>query len=302
MNGARGAGLTAMCLLVAAACRGTQEDVAAVIGSPTAVAREARLEKALADHETGIAREAPLAQWVLPRALQEISGVALTGDGRLLVHGDELGQIWEVDYRRGVLVKRFALGNGLVKGDFEGITVANDVVFLLASNGKLYEFPEGVDGANVAFTVHDTGLKAECEFEGVAFDPALNALLLACKHVHDKDLQDALVIYRWSLKSDSGSRLSRLTVPLAGVIGANGWKHVHPSDISIDPLTGNYVLVASEEKALVSITPAGAVVFAHPLPGLHRQPEGVAITKDSILIVSDEGGQGRAAITLYRWP
>jgi hypothetical protein len=28
----------------------------------------------------------------------------------------------------------------------------------------------------------------------------------------------------------------------------------------------------------------------------------VAITKDGILLVSDEGGQGSGIITLYKWP
>jgi uncharacterized protein YjiK len=233
--------------------------------------------------------------------LQEISGLALTSDGRLLVHDDELGQVWEVDYRRGVLVKRFAIGRGVVKGDFEGITIANGFVFLLTSKGKLFRFHEGENGAQVAYTMHDTGLTTKCEFEGIAFDPAINALLLACKHVYDKTLHGSLVIFRLSL-SDSSTSLAPLTVPLAAVIGTNGWKSLHPSDITIDPLTGNYVLVASEEKALIAITPAGAAVFARPLPALHHEPEGVAIAKDGILIVSDEAREGPALITLYRWP
>lgn len=303
MSGTRPTAWLAACLLVGAACQASHEDVAAIIASPTAVAREARLAKALAHPpDATVGRAAPLAQWVLPPALQEISGLALTRDGRLLAHDDEVGQVWEVDYRRGVLVKRFSLGPAAVRGDFEGMTVAHDVVFLLASNGKLYEFPEGRDGEQVAYKVHDTGLKKQCEFEGVAFDPGSDALLLACKHVHDKAVRGALVIYRWSLKSDGGAPLSRLTVPLAGMIAPNGWTNLEPSDITVDPLTGNYVLVASKEKALIAVTPAGAPVFAHPLPAGHSQPEGVAITKDSILLISDEGGQGPGIITLYRWP
>ena len=302
MSSVRRTASLALGLFAAVACQAPKEDLPAVIGSPTAVERETRLEKALGDHDPTIGRTAPLAQWVLPHVLVEISGVALTRDGRLLVHHDQLGEVWEVDYRRGVLVKRFVLGNGVVKGDFEGITIANDSVFLLASNGKLYEFGEGANEAHVDYQVLDTGLRKECEFEGVAFDPTINSLLLACKQVFDKDIRDAIVIYRWSLASDSGTRLSRLTVPLGGVSGANGWTNLHPSDITIDPLTGNYVLVASKEKALIAITPAGAVVFVRPLPGVHLQPEGVAITKDSILIVSDEGAQGLAIITLYKWP
>jgi uncharacterized protein YjiK len=90
---------------------------------------------------------------------------------------------------------------------------------------------------------------------------------------------------------------------------------VHPSDITIDPLNGDYVMIASREKALFELTPAGDVVFARPIPGEHAQPEGIAITRDSILIISDEKSQGPSAkhknrdardesavVTLYRWP
>ena len=92
-----------------------------------------------------------------------------------------------------------------------------------------------------------------------------------------------------------------LTIPMAQVVGSNDWKRLHPSDITIDPTTGNYVLISSQEKALVEITPAGEVDRSEALPGKHQQPEGVAITKDSILIVSDEAKKKPASITLYRW-
>jgi uncharacterized protein YjiK len=245
----------------------------------------------------------PIARWRLPPELQEISGVALTGDGRLLAHGDETGDVWELDYRHGLVVKRFSLGAQVVRGDFEGITVANGTVFLLTSKGTLYEFREGAAGAHVDYRVHATGLKNECEFEGIVFDPAINALVFVCKTVYNTQLHGALVLYRWSLRGDSAPRPTRLTIPLADVIGTNGWKGLHPSDVTIDPLTGNYVIIASKEKALISITPAGAVVSSRSLPPGHEQPEGIAITNNGILIVSDEAGQQPSAVlTLYKWP
>jgi uncharacterized protein YjiK len=59
------------------------------------------------------------------------------------------------------------------------------------------------------------------------------------------------------------------------------------------------------EKAMVEITPKGDVVFARSLHGRHAQPEGVAITKDGLLLISDEAGKrsgSPAALTVYRWP
>lgn len=271
--------------------------------------RQARLQQKLAHPDSG-AVDAPIARWELPATLSEISGLALTADGRLLAHGDDRGKVFEVDYRRGVVVKEFTLGNPAAQADFEAITLVGDTVVLLASNGVLYEFAEGGNGKSVEYLTRDTGLGEKCEFEGVAYDATLKSLLLACKTVHDKALKDSLIIYRWPLPaaSDIGKAkrknktLSYLAVPLARIIGSNDWTELQPSDITIDPFNGNYVLIASRERALFEITPAGAVVFARPLPPGHDQAEGVAITKDSILIISDEAKGGPALITLYRWP
>lgn len=245
---------------------------------------------------------APLAMWILPPELREISGLALTADARLLAHDDERGIVYVIDPRRGVMLKRFSLGEKGLHADFEGITVTPTAIYLLASNGNLYQFDEGADGERVRYTLHNTRLGRECEFEGVAFEPVSARLLMPCKNVGEKSLRDKLVIYRWHLQKTESPRLSMLTIPLAQVIGSNGWKSLHPSDVTVDPATGNYVLIAAQEKAFVEITPAGEVVRSGPLPGGARQPEGVAITADSILIVSDEGTKGAATLTLYRWP
>jgi uncharacterized protein YjiK len=112
--------------------------------------------------------------------------------------------------------------------------------------------------------------------------------------------RDHLVIYRWKL--DGGrERLSQLKVPLSKILPSISAKEFHPADITVDPNTGNYVIVASIEEALVEITPAGDVIFARKLTGDHNQPESLAITKDGILIIGDEAGRRPAAITLYPW-
>jgi hypothetical protein len=264
--------------------------------------RASLLQQALAAPDTVSPHTAALAQWLLPQALREASGLALTADGNVFVENDELGVVWEVDFRRGVLQKQFALGSPVIKGDFEAVAVANGHIYLLESDGKLFEFAEGANNASVPYAIHDTGLERECEFEGVTFDPGTNSLLMACKRVYDEQRSDSLIIYRWKPGSDSTARVPHLSVPLAKVIGANGWKTLHPSDITIDPFTGNYVLIASVEKAIFELTPNGDVVFSRPLPPGHEQPEGVAITRDSILLVADEARMRPAMITLYRWP
>lgn len=292
--------------VAASACRQADAARAKRADSTTLAQREARLQRSLvserdSSHADSTADRKAVARWILPKDLDELSGMTLTEDGRLLAQGDERGQISEIDYRRGVVVKQFVVGRPTINADLEGITVAHAFVFLLASNGTLYEFREGANGERVDYATHDTRLGKECEFEGLAFDSTLNSLLLACKNVAKKHLKDSMVIYRWKISGD-GDRFSMLTVPLKQILPAIGEKDLHPSDIAIDPLTGNYVIVASIEKAIVEITPTGDVVFARKLPGDHPQAESIAITRDSLLIIGDEAKSRPATITLYPWP
>lgn len=264
------------------------------------VQRKQQLARRIQVADANPTQATPLAVWILPPELREISGLTLTTDGRMFTHDDESGRVYQIDPKTGILVKRFIL-EGNPKGDFEAITAAGADFYLLQSNGKLYKFREGGDNAMVPYAKYDTRLGQECEFESLAFEPDSSRLLLACKKVSTKSLRDQLVIYRLPLPITSASTLSMLTIPLVDLVGSNGWKHFQPSDMAIDPATGNYVLVASQEKALAVITPGGDVVRSGPLPGNHHQAEGVAITRDSILIVSDEATHKPAAITLHRW-
>jgi uncharacterized protein YjiK len=288
--------------MAAGACRDTGRQSAGASDSTTLAARESQLAARLAQADTASA--SPLARWLLPPGLAEISGLALTSDSRLLGHNDEVGRIFEVDYRRGVVVKTFWVGDQIVRDDFEAIAVAGDRIFLLASTGRIYAFTEGADESRVPFTVHDTGLGGECEFEGLAFDSSANALVLACKRILTAGLKDFVVLYKYSLVDSSAAGASRLTIPLALVIGANGWKGFTPSDIAVDPGSGDYVVVASQEKGLLRVTSAGEVVWSRPLPAGQDMTEGIAITRDGILILADEAVSASAPgdITLYRWP
>ena len=263
-------------------------------------AREQRLETRLARANEAESSDDPVAMWIMPQALAEISGLALTPDGRLLAHDDELARVYEIDPRKGVVLKSFMLGKGL-KGDFEGITVVGQDLYMTLSNGHLYRFREGANNARVEYTTHDLRLSKECEFEGIAYERDSARLVMPCKNVKMKHLDDELVIYRWKVGSKDSTGISMLTVPLSEVIGSNDWKKFQPSDITIEPGTGNYVLISSLQGGLVVMTPNGDVVRSEKLPGNHKQAEGVAITPDNILIISDEATSKPAAITLYKW-
>ena len=241
-----------------------------------------------------------IAEWIMPASLREISGLTLTPRGTVLAHDDNIGRISEIDPKTGILLKSFSL-SGNQKGDFEAITIAGNDVYMLESSGKLFKFQQAADGHQVPFTVYDTKLGHECEFESLAYEAANSRLVMPCKRVLDKGEGHELRIYYVPLPLGNRSAITSIAVPIDEIAGGNKWKNFRASDIAIDPTTGNYVIIASREKAYVVMTPEGDVVRSQSLPGNHAQAEGVAITKDSLMIVSDEANGGSAKITVYRW-
>lgn len=280
-------------------CRETPRAKAAQLAKVTQE-RRSEFNKRLAAVNASAQKDAPIAQWLMPAQLREISGIAMTSRGTVLAHDDNAGRISEIDPKTGVLLRGFSL-NGNQKEDFEAIAIAGNDIYLMGSDGKLFRFREGADGQQVNFIVFNPGLKKECEFEGLAYEADSTRLVMACKRLLDDKAPKELLLYRLPLPLNR-STITAMHVPIQDVVGTNPWKGFRPSDITIDPFTHNYVIISSHEHGLVVVTPDGDVVRSVPLPGDHRQPEGVAITGDSILLISDESNVKPATITAYKWP
>lgn len=239
------------------------------------------------------------ARWNLPDGNRGVASLALTADGRLLASDNESGNVSEIDSQNGTVVKTFRLGRQALRGDFVGLTATADGgVFQLDRNGAIYHFLEGGDGNRVEFLKHDTKLDSVCEFGGVVFDKGTNALVLACSSM--KHGGDSLSLYRWKLDKPDGERLSEMRIAIGPTISDNRWKGFPVSDITIDPFTGNYLLLSARAHAVVEVTPQGTVVFSAQLPGKHGSATGIAITRSGALLIADGAG-ATASLTRYRW-
>lgn len=238
-------------------------------------------------------------QWKLPKKLREISGLALTADERLLAVADENAIVYELDYEEGKIIKSFALGNPVVLGDFEGIAVLEDTIWLMTSDGLLFAAPEGPDGTAVRYQKFDTGHGDECELEGLAQDPAAGTLLLVCKE--GKPKKRDLKIFVWSVANGGIEHVRDISLPESAIIGRIDKKRISPSGIAVDPQTGKRVLVAARQDALVTLTPNGALSEAIILAkkSRHKQAEGIEMTRDGRMLIADEGGGGRARLAVY---
>ena len=257
---------------------------------------------------------APTSRVTLPAELHEVSGLAVTGDGRLFAHGDEHGVVFQVDPATGEIVKRFSLQpgaqevdlgkksrDGQVAGDFEDIAVVGDRFFLVTSNGVLVEFREGQDGGAVPFTAYPTPLADGCEVEGLAHDPASDALLLLCKQMKDKAARHLVEIYSWSLRDRRLDPKPRLTVPFASLAPLTGAKAFNGSALVFMPGGKSLAMVAGPQQVFAEIGLDGKPLTGGALDRASQpQPEGMAFLPDGTLLVSSEGGKGQASIGAYQ--
>ena len=234
--------------------------------------------------------------WRLPNTLREISGLAVSPDGRLFAHDDERAIIYELDITRGGIVKAFTLGSPPLAGDFEGIDISPEGEFwLITAEGQVRRFREGANGSAVAYETFDTGLADICEIEGLAYVSA-QRLILACKRNAARNMRNTIALYEW--RPGETAQLWR-TLPEAEVAARAGVRRFRPSSLDIDPVTGRLLVLSAFDAALAELSPEGELLAARALGSAHIQAEGVAVLADGALAVADEAKDARPLLSRY---
>jgi uncharacterized protein YjiK len=236
----------------------------------------------------------------LPGDLIEISGLAMDARGHLFAHQDETSVVYDIDPVARRVVKRFHVGRVGLRGDFEGIAIAGDRIFLSTSDGDLLEFRSADNGQVAPARTISTGLGRQCELEGLAFDKRTASLLLPCKTPRVSRLRNRLTVFSVPLATLRPDTQPRLSLPLSALERADLDKGFHPSSVEVHPASGSYFLLAAQEEAVLEIGTDGAVLASKSLSRRrHPQPEGITFGPDLALWIADEGPNGGG---LHRYP
>ncbi len=245
-------------------------------------------------------RKAHPKQFRLPKRLSEASGLAMSDDGRLFSHNDELGVVYQVDYTTGKIVKQFSLGTITLRGDFEDIAIKGEMMYLVSSNGTVYEFRDGKDGGRVPYEARKTFLTTKNDVEGLVYDRESDCLLLACKDDPGKGYSNFKAVYAFSLKDHTLNRTPRLLIPLE-VVAKKAFKgEFNPSGIAKHPKSGTYFIISSNGRSIIEMSANGTVLAQEDIPNkVNKQPEGITFAPDLTMIICDDGQGGAGMITLY---
>jgi len=241
--------------------------------------------------------ERPTASFEMPGRLEEISGLAVTADGRLFGHDDERATVHEIDRTTGEVGKRiFVGGDPSIEGDFEGLAIAGERFFLVTSQGLLYEFREVADRQIAPHRVTDLGLGATCEIEGLDYDAGDDVLLAACKVASPE--HGTIVVHRLPLDPQR-PRPVPLEIPRSQLPPFGVGPDFQASSIAVTP-GGTLLLSSAAPEAVIEVDRTGRVLAGIDLDGdEHPQTEGLAFGPDGTLYLADEQNGAEARVTAY---
>ncbi len=255
----------------------------------------------------------PGAVFELPRALREISGLTVLDALHLGAIQDEAGTLFILDARTGKVTARKKFGKD---GDYEGIERVGRRVFVLRSDGTLFEIADW-RAPKLKVTKHRTRLSSKYDTEGLGYDAARHRLLIACKEYAGKGLKHHRAVYAFDLTTNAlleapvfviptkdlpapsgeGALNRRLRDLFGSVLDMSDFK---PSALAVHPLTGRVYVLSSVRKMILVLTPGGVISDVWALPKKRfPQPEGLTFLPDGTLFVSNEGGGKRATLLRF---
>lgn len=238
----------------------------------------------------------PGTTWTLPKELRDISGLAMTPDGRLFATEEKRAIIHEINFIEGTIVKTFSFGRPPARKDFEAIAIAGKRFFLISEKGLLLEGREGFNGEGKVFNQHDTGFGKFCEIEGLA--TTKDKVLILCLKAKDKAYKGFLTVFSWDIATKSADEAPFLKVDLSAENIPPEVREIHPTGLEVLP-NGTLLVLSNSKKMLLEITQTGQILgWSLMNKKRHNNPEGLALTPDGNLIIADEGSP--ATIQVYK--
>ena len=252
----------------------------------------------------------------LPKPLKEISGLTYDEKNELIIAvQDEDGKVFFVDPKSGKINREVTFWKD---GDYEGIEVVGDEVYVIKSSGTLYRVTSiGTEQQDVL--KYNEFLTGDHDVEGLGYDPANNRLLVACKNtIYIDGKQKGL--YSFNLDKKVMSTKPALVISKERVrayLKTNPnirklddmkefFKEKHfdfsPSAVAIHPKTGNFYITSSvNKKILIVFSPEGKVLRVEKLKkSIHPQPEGICFDGKNNLYISNEGKDGPGVIYKFK--
>jgi len=255
----------------------------------------------------GYALGTPSEQHELPKVLKEVSGLTDISNTEVACVQDEEGSVFIYDMTERRIKSRIPFGE---PGDYEGITRVEDSLFVLRSDGILFEIAAFASGAP---RVSSTNLSMPTrDNEGLCYDPFESRLLVSPKSRLGKSDEErrAQGLFGYDLRTRRADTSPSVLLDLSDVLDGRekvretkrGRKRVLPSrflpsSVTVHPKTGQFFVISAVAHNLAVFNRKGELVSQQPLAReLYPQPEGITFLPNLALVIVNEGVSGSATL------
>lgn len=237
--------------------------------------------------------------WELPTELNEVSGIVWVDYHTLACVQDENGVIYIYDLDEESVIDEIPFAGN---GDYEGIALHNDNMYVMQSDGLLYEVKDW-RAVNKVISSHQTGFNSSNNMESLTYSIKDNSLLTAPK---DKDVnEDFKGIYKISLASKNVNvkapayKIEMTDPGLKEYKKKKLHKTFNPSEIAVHPKTNEIYVLEGKNPKLLILDAEGSLKTVYKLDEINfPQPEGMTFSEDGELYISNESATGAATIHL----
>lgn len=233
----------------------------------------------------------PAEIYELPDVLVEVSGIAVGENGSIYCVQDEVGAVFKFNTQTENVEDIYRFTD---TGDFEDLTINDEKIYVLRSDGNLFQIDRQRGGGQVTSQMLPIGC---LNAEGLFFAGDQNELLVACKEVGTDDGKNERTIYRFG-GNDRSKPSGTFTVDVTEINRFLkkeyrdidiGNRVFNPSAFAIHPLTGEHFVLSASDRMIV-VYDEGSLKEAYPLPKeRYYKPEGLAFAPNGDMFLSSEG-------------
>ena len=269
------------------------KDIKAVV-SPTAEAASVKVKDKKKDKkDEGEENKEPsdvtiVNKWDTPDNLLEISGIAWMGNNLFACVQDEEGIIFIYNTATQKIEKQISFAD---KGDYEGIAINGNTVYVMRADGKLFEVAD-INAAKPSVKLYSTHLTEKHDVEGLTFDKNNNRLLAAIKG-DEPGNKNYKGIYAFDITTKKMASQPVFKIDMDHELFKEGSKKkskkIQPSEIAVHPLTQEIYITDADGKLLV-MDKRGTIKSLYNMTDKEfSQAEGITFSPDGKLYISNEG-------------
>lgn len=229
----------------------------------------------------------------LPDILNEISGIAIADTNTVLCIQDELGAVFKYNLSNEEIVKVYRFTD---VGDFEDIAINGDFLFVLRSDGNVFDF----NYKDYRVQVNQNMIPINSlNIEGLFYDTSTGYMYIVSKEALVNTKESKRMVFRYSIKATHLPELY-LEININDLTDlfkknfpemANSNILFNPSAIAIHPITKEIYILSANERVLV-IYNNNKLKNIYPLPAeLYYKPEGISFFANGDILISSEGNK-----------